>query len=99
MFQVYRDVKVRVLACLRDQSAKRAENLNKTRRHKTIHEGDEVVFQDPRNKKAGGRKGYKVPFADPALVVSTNGNKCKLKTRDGRILEDVHLENVLLVPK
>ena len=90
---------MRVLAWLREASAKRADNVNKFRRSKTLRPGDEVVVRDPRQRKAGGRTPYKQPYTDPALVLEVHGNKATLKAKDGRILKDIHLEDVLLVPE
>ena len=61
--------------------------------------GDEVVVRDPRQRKAGGRTPYKQPYTDPALVLEIHGNKATLKAKDGRILKDIHLEDVMLVPE
>ena len=88
-----------MLGWLRDSSAKRAENVNRFRRNKTVRPGDEVVVRDPRQRKAGGRTPYKQPYTDPALVLEVHGNKCTLKTKDGTVLKDIHLEDVLQVPE
>ena len=79
LFKNYRDIKVRVLGFKRDSSRKRAELANRSRRSKRIQVGDEVVFRDPRQRKAGGRMGYKQPLTEPALVIELLGlNKVKL---------------------
>ena len=41
---------------------------------------------------------YRQPYTDPAHVLNVHGNKCKLRLQDGRVLRDVHLEDVLKVP-
>ena len=43
--------------------------------------------------------GYRQPYTEPALVLEVHGNKCCLKTKDGTILKDIHLEDVMLVPE
>ena len=53
----------------------------------------------PRQRKAGGRTPYKQPYTEPALVLEVHGNKCSLRAKDGTILRDVHIENVMLVPE
>ena len=98
-FKNYREIRVRVLGWLKESSAKRAELTNRFRRSKTLHQGDEVVVRDPRQRKAGGRTPYKQPYTEPALVLEVHGNKCSLKTKDGTILKDIHLEDVMLVPE
>ena len=41
---------------------------------------------------------YRQPYTDKALVVNASGNKCTLQTKEGKILDNIHLEDVLLVP-
>ena len=99
LFRNYREIRVRVLGWLKDSSAKRADLANRFRRFKNIRPGDEVVVRDPRQRKAGGRTPYRQPYTDPAVVLEIHGNKCSLRTRDGTRLEDIHMEDVMLVPK
>ena len=84
---------------LKDSSAKRAELANRFRRSKSVRPGDEVVLRDPRQRKAGGRTLYRQPYTEPALVLEVHGNKCSLRTRENKILKDIHLEDVMLVPE
>ena len=97
LFCNYREIRTRVLGWLFDASQKRAELTNRYRRNKAIKAGDEVVLRDPRHRKAGGRTGYRQPYTDPALVLNLHGNKCTVRTQDGTVLKDVHLEDVLAV--
>ena len=99
LFRNYRKIRVRVLGWLKDSSAKRADLANRFRRFKNIRPGDEVVVRDPRQRKAGGRTPYRQPYTDPAVVLELHGNKCSLRKRDGTRLDDVHLEDVMLVPE
>ena len=68
-------------------------------RSKHVMSGDEVVVRDPRHRKAGGRTPYKQPYTEPALVLEVHGNKCSLKAKDGSVIKDIHLEDVMLVPE
>ena len=99
LFKNYRQIKVRVLGWLKEARSKRAANTNKFRRSKTIRPGDEVVIRDPRQRKAGGRTPYKQPYTEPALVLKVYGNKCTVKDKNGMKLEQIHLEDVMLVPE
>ena len=99
LFCNHRQIKVRVLGWLKKSSEKRAELANRFRRSKRVKVGDEVVLRDPRQRKAGGRTGYRQPYTEPALVEEVHGNKCTLRSKDGRKLTDIHLENVMLVPE
>ena len=99
LFRNYREIRVRALGWLKENKTKRAESTNKFRRSKTLHPGDEVVVRDPRQRKAGGRTPYKQPYTEPALVLDVHGNKCSLKAKDGTVLKDIHLEDVMLVPE
>ena len=65
-----------MLEFLRVKSEKRAELANRFRKSKKIVPGVEVVFRDPRHRKAGGRTPYKQPFSEPATVLEVQGNKC-----------------------
>ena len=58
-----------------------------------------MLIQDPRHRKAGGRTPYKEPYTDPATVIAKRGNKVDAKLKNGEIIKDVHLENLLLVPR
>jgi len=99
LFRNYREIRVRVLGWLAEASAKRADLSNRFRRSKSLKVGDEVVVRDPRQRKAGGRTPYRQPYTEPALVLEVHGNKCSLRAKDGRILKDIHLEDVMLVPE
>ena len=99
LFRNYRQIKVRVLGWLKASREGRASNTNRFRKSKVVRAGDEVVLRDPRQRKAGGRTGYRQPYTEPALVEEVHGNKCTLKTRDGTTLENIHLEDCILVPE
>ena len=73
--------------------------MRRFRKSKTITPGMEVVLRDPRHRKAGGRTPYRQPYTDPCVVLDIHGNKCKVKKPDGTILENIHLEDVLVVPE
>ena len=75
LYKAYRDVRVRVLAFLKQSADKRAELANRWRRHKEIRPGASVVLQDPRHRRAGGRIPYKRPLSDPCEVIEVHGNK------------------------
>ena len=99
IFSNYREIKARVYSRLRETSAKRAQLANRSRRGKKVQVGDEVVFRDPRQRKAGGRTPYKQPLTEPALVTKIlSDNRVQLKTQEDTIIENVHLEDCLLVP-
>ena len=99
LFKRYRYIRTSVRGWLKEASAKRAAQANKTRFSKTLQVGDEVVVRDPRQRKAGGRMGYRQPYTDPARVLKINGNKCKLKLANGTEIEDIHTEDVIKVPE
>ena len=99
LFKNYREIRVRVLGWLAANSEKRAELANRFRTSKKMFPGDEVVIRDPRQRKAGGRTGYRQPYTDPAQVVEVHGNKVTVKRKDGTLLTDIHTEDVMLVPK
>ena len=64
-----------------------------------LNPGDEVVVRDPRQRKAGGRTPYRQPYTEPALVLEVHGNKCSVKLKDGTVLKNIHLEDVISVPE
>ena len=99
IFQQYRKVRVRVLSHLYEQSRKRAEQANRHRQPRAVKVGDEVVFRDPRQRKAGGRTPYRRPYEGPGLILEIRGNKCTLRTPDGKDIENVHLEDLCKVPE
>ena len=71
---------------------------NRHRRAEHYEVGDEVLYRDPRQRKAGGRTPYKQPYSDGARVVRLNGNKLTLRKADGSIVKDIHREDCLRVP-
>ena len=58
-------------------------------------------MRDPRQRKAGGRTPYKQPYTDPGTILSVSGkgNTCTVRKPDGTVVENVHFEDVLLVPE
>ena len=60
-----------------------------------------VVYRDPRVRAAGGRTPWKQPATEPLVVVevSHSGNKLTPRRDDGSLLQDVHAENIVLVPE
>ena len=74
------------------------ESFQPVRRSKEV-KGDKVVIRDQSQRKAEGRTPYRQPYTDPAHELEVHGNKYQVRLQDGRILPDVHLEDVLLVPE
>ena len=98
LFENYREIRVRVMGWLRQSSEKRAELANRFRNSKELRIGQKVVLRDPRQRKAGGRTPWRQPHTDPCTVLGTNGNKCKVRPADGSVIENVHMEDLMVVP-
>ena len=101
IFAQYKQIRNIVLEHYRKSSSKRAALANRFRRDRKIIKGMHVVYRDPRVRAAGGRTPWKQPATEPLVVeeVSQSGNKLTLRRDDGSLLEDVHAENVVLVPE
>ena len=99
LFRTYRAVRNDVVAKLYASAEKRQELANRFRKPKTITPGEKVVLRDPRQRRAGGRSAYKQPLTDPCVVVAVKGNKLTVKRPDGTEVQDVHLEDVIVVPE
>ena len=101
IFAQYKQIRNIVLEHSRKSSSKRAALANRFRRDRKIVKGMRVVYRDPRVRAAGGRTPWKQPATEPLVVaeVSQSGNKLTLRREDGSLLEDVHAENVVLVPE
>ena len=98
LFSNYREIRVRVLGWLKASSEKRADLANRFRVSKDIQIGQKVVLRDPRQRKAGGRTPYRQPYTDPCSVEKVTGNKMVLRKQDGTLIENIHMEDVLVVP-
>ena len=48
--------------------------------------------------RLGGGRHIDSLTTDPALVLNLHGNKCTVRTKEGTVLKDIHLEDVLAVP-
>ena len=55
-------------------------------------------MRDPRQRRTGGRTPYKQPLTEPLVVEKVHGNKCTLRKPDGTLVEDVHVEDMIVVP-
>ena len=99
LFKNYREIRVRVLGWMQEKSRKRAELANRFRTSKQIQPGMQVVLRDPRHRKAGGRTPYRQPYTDPCEVLEVHGNKCTIRKPDGSTTENVHMEDVIIVPE
>jgi hypothetical protein len=98
LFKTYREIRAKVLGWYAATSEKRAELANRFRRNKTVEVGQKVVYRDPRAKAVGGRTAWKEPLSDPCVVEAVHGNKVHLRRSDGVLIQDAHLEDVLVVP-
>ena len=60
---------------------------------------DEVELRDPRQSHVAGRSVYRQPCTEPAFVVEMHGHiiKCPLRTKEGTLVENIHLEGVMLI--
>jgi len=99
LFAQYRTLKAKVVGWYAETSEKRATLANRFRREKVVVEGDRVVYRDPRAKAVGGRTPWKEPLSDPCVVENASGNKLSLRRADGVLLRDVHVEDVVLLPR
>ncbi|CAK8988949.1 unnamed protein product [Durusdinium trenchii] len=109
LFRSYREIRVKVLGRYAASSAKRAERANRFRKVKVVEIGDLVVYRDPR-LRSGGRTPWRKQLSEPYRVVAQRGNRVDLESpveggvRGGtsssarRLLRDVHMEDLLLVP-
>ena len=78
LFQQCREVKTVVVGHFKNASALRASLANRFRKQTVLQPGDLVVHRDPKNRSEG-RVPWKRPMSGPWTVVSTTGNKAKLK--------------------
>ena len=101
LFKAYRQIRAIVVGRLAESSAKRAQLANRYRKVRTVRVGDRVVYRDPRSRAAGGRKAWKEPLSEPCVVesVSKSGNKIAIRKSDGSRLDEVHVEDVVLLPE
>ena len=99
LYRNYRTIRAHVLEYMSMTAEKRAELVNRYRRPKDVKIGSRVCIRDPRHRKAGGRTPHKKPLPEPVEVVEKSGSKIKCKKADGTLIEDIHLEDVLVVPQ
>ena len=96
LFREYRDLRAKVSGWYAATSTRRAELANRWRKTKSLEPGDKVVDRDPRAKAVGGRTPWKEPLSDPCIVESARGNRARVRRLDGTIVEDAHLEDMVL---
>ena len=97
LFKQYREVRAKVLEWRAIASEKRAEVANRYRKVKEVELGAMVVYRDPKNR-AGGRTPWRKQLSSPMQVVARRANKCDLKDEKGHIIEEVHVEDLLIIP-
>ena len=71
---------------------------NRFRKNKKVEVGQKVVYRDPRAKAVGGRTAWKEPLSDPCVVEAVQGNKVALRCSDGVLIQDAHMEDIVVVP-
>ena len=99
LFREYRDLRAKVTGWYAATSMRRAELANRWRKATSLEPGDKVVYRDPRAKAVGGRTPWKEPLSDPCIVEAVRGNRARLRRLDGTIVEEAHLEDVVVVPE
>ena len=99
MYKNYRDVRVRVLAFMKNASERRATQANRHRPLKEVEIHQHVLVRDPRLRKAGGRTPWKNPM-EPCEVVELRGpNRIIVKPFQSNEQREVHMEDVVLLPE
>jgi len=99
LFKQYREVKVKVLDHWRKSSEARANLANRYRKALTLKEGDRVVYRDPK-VRSEGRVPWKRGLTGPWEVLSTAGNRAKLKlVAEPRTEVEGHMEDMIVVPQ
>jgi hypothetical protein len=101
LYKNFREIYTRVVAAKFEVSQRRKEMTNRWRLNKVIVKGQKVLVKDPRHRKVGGRAPYKQPSRGPYLVEQIRNNDLTLRDlSDTRraLLENVHIEDVLLIP-
>ena len=98
-FSEYATIRAKVLEHYSKTSAARARLANRFRKQSAFRPGQRVVYRDPRARAAGGRTPWKEPLSDPYTIVSVQGNRLTLKTKQGIIIENAHAEDCLRLPE
>ena len=82
------------------KEAKRAQELaNRHRPDKLIQSGDRVLWWDPKmTKERAGRTPWKRALVGPGTVLAAPGRRLDIRTDDGVIIRDAHLDDVLVIP-
>ncbi len=60
--------------------------------------GKLVDYRDPRAIAAGGRTQWRIAHS-PCVIEDAKQNKCSLRKPDGALLENCHIEDMLLLPE
>ena len=92
-FSEYATIRAKVLEHYSKSSAARARLANRFRKQSAFRPGQRVVYRDPRARAAGGRTPWKEPLSDPYTIVSIQGNRLTLKTKQGVVIEHAHAED------
>ena len=82
----YRHIRTRVLGWLKQSSAKRADLANCYRRSKKLKVGCHVIFRDARQRKAGGRTPYRLPYT---RILYRTGDRACMANRGGYLSERI----------
>ena len=99
LFAEYRTIRDRVLKWYANSSEKRAKLANRFRKVREIQVGMRVVYRDPRVRAAGGRTPWKQPLSEPLAMEAVEGNKLKLRRKDGTLVYPAHIEDCIVVPE
>ena len=99
MLRSYQDIRSKVRALEARASAGRADKAHKFRRPRELVNGKLAAYRDPRAIAAGGRTQWREPLPSPCVIENAKQNKCSLRKPDGTLLDNCHIEDILLLPE
>ena len=99
LFRSYKEIRGKIRAQQALASANRADKANKFRRPMELVNGKLGAYRDPRAIAAWGRTQWREPLLSPCVIEDAKQNKCSLRKPEGALLENCHIEDILLLPE